>query len=65
MLKNKIHMVPIVIQDMAKNISETKNSLERENIIQRVEAIRDFCNEVITQTNKSSFNISIKKSNFK
>jgi hypothetical protein len=54
-------MVPIVIQDMARTISETKNSLERDNVLQRVEAIREFCEEVISQTSKSPYSISIKK----
>jgi hypothetical protein len=60
--KNKMHMIPVVLQDMAKTIFETRNSIERDNVVARMEAVRDFCHDVIVESkNKSTLISPIKK----
>jgi hypothetical protein len=49
-MKN-LHLVPINIQDLVeKMMSPATRDSERQNYVLRVEAIRDFCNESIRQT---------------
>jgi hypothetical protein len=55
-------MIPVVLQDMAKTIFETRNSIELDNVVTRMEAVRDFCEDVISESKKKSiFTAPIKK----
>ena len=50
MKNNKIHLVPQVVIDCAEGAVNTKQDNLRLNYIMRLEAIRDYCDEVIKKT---------------
>jgi hypothetical protein len=61
MLKNnKIHLIPQVVIDCAENFKTTKVEHMRENYLSRLEAIRDYCDQVIKS---NSVTIVYKKNN--
>ena len=45
----KEHLVPVVIQQVAEKLLTTKNSNERDILIDRLETIRDYCNFIINK----------------
>jgi|TARA_R110000868_G_scaffold411117_2_gene701862 hypothetical protein len=60
-LKHNMHLVPQIVQDLAESaLNETKHENERTNYIYRIEAIREYCNAVVTKYNT---NKTINKSN--
>ena len=53
MKENKVHLVPQIVIDCAENIfSPTTNSNSRDTYVMRIEAIRDYCNEMLAKTSK-------------
>lgn len=61
MLKNnKIHLIPQVVIDCAENFKTTKVEHMRENYLSRLEAIRDYCDQVIKS---SPVPVIVKKNN--
>jgi len=47
MKKNNLHMVPQPVIDCAENITSSRNPNTRDMYIVRLEAIRDYCDEVL------------------
>jgi hypothetical protein len=43
----KLHLVPYQIQDLADRAKQSEHEFHRKTYILRLEAIRDFCNNVI------------------
>lgn len=55
MKETNLHMVPQAVLDCASNVFNPDNNAHtRETYVMRIEAIRDYCNDVIAkhQTNK-------------
>lgn len=48
-LKEKMHMIPQPIQDIAQNLLEAKQEHVQDLYLARMEAIRDFTNATIDQ----------------
>lgn len=42
-MTNKIHLVPVVVLDIVDNLSKTKHENAILSYIDRLEAIRDYC----------------------
>lgn len=49
MWKNKRHLIPPIIEDMAEKLTLAKHSSEKQNYIERFEVIKSFCEHVLTQ----------------
>lgn len=47
MNKERMHFVPQPVIDCAENLATTKQDHMRENYIQRLETIRDYCDYVL------------------
>jgi hypothetical protein len=53
MKENKIHLVSQVVIDCADNIFNPSNNAHvRDTYLMRIEAIRDYCNEVLIRASK-------------
>jgi len=52
MLKDRMHLVPQAIIDAATSMAEAERSSIKENILERLEATRDFCDSVINAYKK-------------
>jgi hypothetical protein len=53
MNENKIHLVSQVVIDCAENIFNPSNNAHvRDAYLMRIEAIRDYCNEVLIRASK-------------
>lgn len=47
------HLIPVVIQDLGNELLVGKNtSFTRDNIVQRLEAIRDYCDRTLQKYSK-------------
>ncbi len=53
MNKVKLHLVPHQIQDLAEKAKKSEHQYHKETYVQRLEAIRDFCNNVIAAITKA------------
>lgn len=52
-MKNE-HMVPIAVKDIAEQLDKSYiRKFNRDYHIQRLESIRDFCEEILKKTDKS------------
>ena len=51
MKNEKLHLIPQVVIDCAQGLSVTKQDNLRLNYIIRLEAIRDYCDEVLKTAN--------------
>ena len=40
--KNKIHLVPIMVQDLVHNFNHTDNKNQKDILAERLEVIRDY-----------------------
>jgi hypothetical protein len=47
MIKNRLHLVPQVIIDVANNLSEAERESLKENYRERLEATRDYCDVIL------------------
>ena len=62
MNKNRIHLVPQVVIDCADNLRSSKVDHMRESYLSRIEAIREYCDEVLkTVDSHAAFSANIKK----
>jgi len=63
MKENKMHMVPQVVVDCAENIfNPVNNAHMRDAYVMRIEAIRDYCNEMLQKSsNIRTLNVPVKK----
>jgi hypothetical protein len=63
MKENKMHMVPQVVVDCAENIFNPANNAHmRDAYVMRIEAIRDYCNEMLQKSsNIRTLNIPTKR----
>lgn len=52
MNKNKLHMVPELIQDIGRSIESNKTPHIRELYLQRLEVIKEYCESVISKNKK-------------
>ena len=53
-MKNE-HLVPVVVQDIVTKLNDkTIRENERANLILRVEAIRDYCERVLNNENRTT-----------
>lgn len=51
-----LHLVPVVIQDLADKYEKANGQNEIYSLQQRLEAVRDFCNEILKINKKSQSN---------
>lgn len=58
-----MHMVPQVVVDCAENIfNPVNNAHMRDAYVMRIEAIRDYCNEMLQKSsNIRTLNVPVKK----
>jgi hypothetical protein len=55
-MKN-IHLVPQAVIDCAENLLQTKNENTKTSYTMRLEAIRDYCDEILKKQNNVTFTI--------
>ena len=61
MKESKIHLVPPIIIDIAQNIATTKQENLRINYIMRLEAIREYCDEILKVADTHNHSLFDKK----
>lgn len=61
MLKNRMHLVPQVVIDAANGLLESEREALKENFRERLEAIRDFCDSVLSAYKKDKKQQKISK----
>jgi len=50
--KNRLHLIPIAIIDIGEGALDTsKQDFQRDVYLARLQAIRDYCNLIISRTN--------------
>jgi len=54
MKQNNIHLVPQVVIDCAENLLKSTNPNMKDAYTLRLEAIRDYCDEVLKKLNTST-----------
>jgi len=54
MKNDKMHLIPQAVIDCAEGVANTKQDNLRLNYIMRLEAIRDYCDEVIKRAEASN-----------
>ena len=65
-MKNNLHLVPQVVLDIAESMMNNNiRENEHQNYVIRIEAIRDFCAEVLIKNNKNNSFQTKKNSTFK
>ena len=51
MKNEKMHLIPQAVIEVAQNLVNTKQDNLRMNYVMRLEAIREYCDEVLKTTN--------------
>lgn len=58
MMKNKMHLIPQIVIDCAENFSQSKSEHTRVAYELRLEAIRDYCDNILKTTRQRNFNLN-------
>jgi len=48
-MKSKLHLIPQVVIDVAETLRETGNTNKRDMYLERLEAIKDYCDQIISK----------------
>lgn len=51
MKNEKMHLIPQAVIDVAENLANTKQNNLRENYVVRLEAIREYCDDILKRVN--------------
>ena len=54
MKNDKIHLIPQAVIEVAQGIANTKQDNLRMNYVMRLEAIKEYCDEILKTTNNST-----------
>ena len=59
---SKIHLVPQPVIDCAENLATTRQEHLKHSYIMRLEAIRDYCEDVLKKANnRPAFTVPVRK----
>lgn len=54
MLKNKMHLIPQIMQDITEKIASSKNINEKQAYLDRIKAVREYCDAVLLKYEQES-----------